>query len=113
MSDILSPTPPADHGNDTDPVTLIPTPLGTATAQFGPPAILRAKTPDGIAQAQSLGFNFVLLPGVEMLSAAQASGLGLLLELDLNQPDADSPRTASRLVRAWRRWPRLPLPLGQ
>jgi starch synthase (maltosyl-transferring) len=85
--DILRRAPGPPGRDDATPAAQAPNAANIAIAEYGPPAILRVKTLDDIANARTLGFNFVLLPGIALLADAHAAGLGVLLELDLTHPD--------------------------
>ena len=78
--------------DDATPVAQADLPPRVAVAEYSLPAILRVKTAANIAQAKALGFNFVLLPGLEYLVDAERTGLGILLEIDLTYPDAGTLR---------------------
>jgi starch synthase (maltosyl-transferring) len=73
--------------DDATPAAQIPILPDITLAEYAPPAILRIKTAEDIAQARSLGFNFILLPDNDLLADARSAGLGVLLELDLAHPD--------------------------
>jgi starch synthase (maltosyl-transferring) len=88
MSDILRSRTDTLGRDDATPAAEITTPPRIAAAEHAPPAILRVHNTAEIAQGQSLGFNFLLLPRLDLVAMARPTGLGLLLEIDLTHPSA-------------------------
>jgi starch synthase (maltosyl-transferring) len=90
MSGITAPAAPPIAAGMTGPVLRPLAPRERQVLEYGAPSILRVQSAAHIAQADALGFGFLLLPGPSLLPAAQSAGLGLLLELDLTTPNPDS-----------------------
>ncbi len=86
MSDLLRSHTETIGRDDATPAAQITTPPRIAVAEDAPPSILRVQTAAEIAQAKALGFNFLLLPHMELLPEALPEGFFLLLEIDLTHP---------------------------